>query len=238
MRQQPESGYRRILIIDDNEAIHRDFDKIFAADDQCNDLSELDAELFGNQQSNGSKGKPTFALTHAMQGKEGFGIVQRAHQNGDSFGAAFVDMRMPPGWDGVETIEHLWRVDPHLQVVICTAFSDHSWEDITSRLGHTDRLLVLKKPFDEIEAVQLATSLCEKRRLLEESLQRIAGMQQRAGEQTQKLRAADANAEMLLDSISSILISVNEFGCVSRWNRVATQGDCTAIYRLKTTFSM
>jgi putative two-component system response regulator len=73
---------------------------------------------------------------------------------------------MESDWDGIETIEHLWKVQPQLQIVICTAYSDYSWPDIISRLGATERLLILKKPFDGIEVRQMACSLTEKWKLL------------------------------------------------------------------------
>jgi signal transduction histidine kinase/AmiR/NasT family two-component response regulator len=69
---------------------------------------------------------------------------------------------MPPGWDGIKTIEHIWAVDPELQVVICTAYSDYSWEDMLEKFGENDRLLILKKPFDNIEVRQLASALTGK----------------------------------------------------------------------------
>ena len=69
---------------------------------------------------------------------------------------------MPPGWDGLETIENLWYVDPDLEIVICTAYSDHPWEDVSRRIGNTDKLLILMKPFNSIEVVQLANSLTKK----------------------------------------------------------------------------
>jgi len=64
---------------------------------------------------------------------------------------------MPPGWDGVETIGHLWKVDPDLQIVICTAHSDYNWRDISKQLGMSDSFVVLKKPFDVIEVSHLHT---------------------------------------------------------------------------------
>ena len=146
MQKEIETN-RNILVIDDNDAIHRDFDKILGmlnADDLADELGALDAELFGDLNDTVEEPKISFTLVHASQGKEGFERLQEATSKGESFGVAFVDMTMPPGWDGVETIENLWKVDPHLQVVICTAFSDHSWDDISQRLGKTDRLLVLK----------------------------------------------------------------------------------------------
>ena len=77
-----------------------------------------------------------------------------------------VDVRMPPGWDGIETTQKLWEVDPDLQVVICSAYSDYSWDEIIAKLGNSDRLLFLKKPFDAMEILQLANALTEKWRLI------------------------------------------------------------------------
>jgi signal transduction histidine kinase len=78
---------------------------------------------------------------------------------------AFVDMRMPPGWDGLETITHFWEVQPGLLVIICTAFSDYTWEEINRRLAQSDRFLILKKPFDNVEVFQLAASLTGRARV-------------------------------------------------------------------------
>ncbi len=188
-----KESIRRLLVIDDNESIHRDFDKILGASASSSvlkELEELDAELFGNDDGRKNNFENEFEISHASQGKQGVEILRRAVQNNEPlFGAAFVDMRMPPGWDGVETIEKLWQSDPNLQVVICTAFSDHRWDEITSRLGGSDRLLILKKPFDEIEVVQLATTLCEKRRLLEERLVRIEVLEKTVAAQAAQLQA-------------------------------------------------
>lgn len=222
MNDQESTIVRQILIIDDNETIHGDFEKILGYSEACSELDDLDAELFGAEDSQFDQSL-RFEMTHAMQGKEGLEILQQAQTDGVTFEAAFVDMRMPPGWDGVETIEHLWKVDPHLQVVICTAFSDHSWDEIMSRLGKTDRLLILKKPFDDIEVVQLATSLSEKRRLLEKSLQKVENLELMVGEQAAELQAAHQNAEALLQSISGALVSLDESGNVSHWNSGAAE---------------
>ncbi|MBI3106108.1 MAG: response regulator, partial [Candidatus Rokubacteria bacterium] len=105
---------------------------------------------------------PRFELDSAYQGEEGLGKVRHAIQRGSPYAMAFVDIRMPPGWDGVETIHRLWQEDESIQAIICTAYSDYSWEAIASRLGRTDRLLILKKPFDNIEVRQIACALARK----------------------------------------------------------------------------
>ena len=95
---------------------------------------------------------------------------------------------MPPGWDGVETIESIWKEYPELQVVICTAYSDYSLEAMVSRLGRTDRMLVLKKPFDAVEVLQFADSLTEKWRLAREARAKVEDLEARVAERTRELR--------------------------------------------------
>lgn len=151
---------RRILVIDDNEAIHGDFQKVFAAGRPPADLAGEESALFGDTRSDASQ--INFEVDSALQGREGYEKVLAATAAGAPYHLAFVDMRMPPGWDGVQTIQKLWEADPRLQVVICSAYSAYSWAQIAGKLGTTDRLLILKKPFDKLEVFQLATALTAK----------------------------------------------------------------------------
>jgi two-component system NtrC family sensor kinase len=152
---------RRILIVDDNQAIHLDFEKILAAPKQVNrDLELLEAELFDTAAP--APVSAVFELTFASQGIEGLRLATEAKERGAPFALAFIDMRMPPGWDGLETIERIWQVDPDIQIVICSAYSDYTWTDLTARLGDRDSLLIVKKPFDTIEVIQCAHALTTK----------------------------------------------------------------------------
>jgi PAS domain S-box-containing protein len=174
----------RILVIDDNRAIHSDFRKILcpAVDGQ---LEDLEVALFGTQET-GAK-PPVFEMDSAYQGQEGLALLERAQQEGRPYWMAFVDVRMPPGWDGVETISRLWEVAPDLQVVICTAYSDYSWGSMTSRLKHRDRLVILKKPFDAVEVLQLAAALTEKWRLLQQSKLKLEQLETLVADRTEIL---------------------------------------------------
>jgi PAS domain S-box-containing protein len=153
---------RRVLVIDDLQSIHDDFRKILLARASGDDGEPL---LFGLPRRTGG---PRFKIDSAFQGQQGFEKVQLAIAEGRPYAVAFVDVRMPPGWDGIETAEKLWSVDPDLQIVICTAFSDYSWNEMVQRLGQSDRMLILRKPFENIEVLQMATSLTEKRYLLDQ----------------------------------------------------------------------
>jgi diguanylate cyclase (GGDEF)-like protein len=152
---------QRILVIDDNPAIHQDFDKILGSGAVGDEgLSQAERLLFGD--SAASPERAMFHVEFALQGQKGVELAAHAAASGRPFAIAFVDMRMPPGWDGLETIERLWAVDPAVQVVICSAHSDYDWSDFVDRLGHTDKLLVLKKPFEPIEVMQCASALTRK----------------------------------------------------------------------------
>lgn len=161
MTALPNKPNRRILVIDDNQSIHHDFAKVLTGRGGAKDnLQAAKAALFATAVDANTSGD--FQLDFALQGQAGLELVERACSQGRPYALAFVDMRMPPGWDGIETIEHLWRIDPRLLVVICTAYSDYRWEEIAGRLGRPAEFLILKKPFDAIEVRQLATALTTK----------------------------------------------------------------------------
>ena len=151
----------RILIVDDNPNIHKDFQTILVEEEESTDLSVLRSEVFGDKAS-GDAAQSIYELDFASQGKEGCEKIEQARSEGRPYELAYVDMRMPPGWDGLKTIEHIWKIDPNVQIVICTAYSDYSWGEITERLGKSENLLILKKPFDSAEVAQLASALTEK----------------------------------------------------------------------------
>ncbi len=154
---------RRILIIDDNASIHADFRKVLGAQAEHSAQAALDvleANLFGGDAA--VPARPSFEIDSAHQGKEGVEMVYQAQSQGRPYAMAFVDMRMPPGWDGLKTIERLWATDPEVQIVICSAHTDYDWTEVVQRLGHSDKLLVLRKPAEPIEVMQCATALCRK----------------------------------------------------------------------------
>ena len=185
----PEFKNNRILLIDDTTSIHEDFKKIFAGEDD-EGLASSRADLFGG--SKAAVPKPDgFVIESAFQGEEGLQRVEEACAAGRPYAMAFVDMRMPPGWDGVETIERIWKVCPDLQVVICTAYSDYTLEQMIARLGRTDRFVILKKPFDNVEVRQLVNALTEKWRLAHELRQQFAHLEQLVQERTAELCAAN-----------------------------------------------
>ena len=158
-----QDSNRRILLIDDSPSIHEDFRKILGGRGVAtsNELEEAKAAFLGDEPEQAGD-TTTFELDSAHQGQEGLELLLEAKRIEKPYAMAFVDIRMPPGWDGIQTIKQLWRADPLLQVVICTAYSDYTWNETVAELGHSDRLLILKKPFDTVEIWQLAHALTDK----------------------------------------------------------------------------
>lgn len=161
----------RILVVDDTKTIHEDFRKILGAGDGKTEgasaFESARAAFFGaGDASEGSDADaadtPDYELTSAFQGQAALELVKKSIDKKNPFAVAFVDVRMPPGWDGIQTIKEIWAVDPDLHCVICTAYSDYSWDETVAALGQSDKLLILKKPFDPAEIRQVASAFTSK----------------------------------------------------------------------------
>ena len=163
MKTSSRNSSRRILIIDDQNSIHDVFRTVLLRPAINNGaLNDLESELFGNPSAMGNDEASTDNVVHvvefAHQGEEGCRKLQAALERGEHFDLAFVDMQMPPGWNGIETIRQLWSLMPSLLVVICTAYSEYSWIDICNLLGNSEQLSLLPKPFDSLEVHRLLNS--------------------------------------------------------------------------------
>lgn len=183
----------RILVVDDNELIHEDFRKILLSSDSNNTNTEhidLEKELFGSPTSSTlTIPKIVYDIDFAFQGQDAFEMILSAQNENRPYALVFMDVRMPPGWDGIETISEIWKKAPHTEIVICSAYSDYSWDKIIEKLGTNDRLIFLKKPFDSIEVKQLALALVKKWNLYEKSKNYVDDLEKEVSKRTKQLRS-------------------------------------------------
>lgn len=181
----------RILLVDDNEAIHEDIEAILSSHqtEGESDLKQLEDELFGASVASSTDvlADIKYEIDHAYQGKEAISKVAKAHENGTPYSLVFMDVRMPPGMDGIEAIQKIWEKYPFIEMVICTAYSDYSWNEIVRNLGSTDRLLFMKKPFDATALKQTALTLTKKWKLHQESIVYTEKLEQEVEERTKEL---------------------------------------------------
>lgn len=190
-----ELSNNRILIADDNKDIHDDIKYILeTSSGYMEDYQEtrlLKEELFGESLKEPAN-KPVIDIRYiihdAYQGNEAIEMVRSAKEAGEPYSLIFMDVRMPPGMDGIETIERIWEIDPNVGVVICTAYSDYSWDQIVSKLGQKDNLLFIRKPFDNVSLKQIALAMTTKWSLKMQVDKHIENLEHEVDKRTRELK--------------------------------------------------
>jgi two-component system sensor histidine kinase/response regulator len=180
----------RVIIIDDMEGIHADITALFKST-KNSILDALRQDIFGPSSELSTSARDlNFEFHSAFQGEQGYELVKDSIEKGNPYSVAIVDMRMPPGWDGLQTIQKIREVDPNIEIIICSAYSDYSWREIAENLGVNSKHLFLSKPFEAIEMKQMVVNLAEKWNLNVENRKYI-----------EELRAAHDTTEKYIRSI-------------------------------------
>jgi len=198
----------RILAIDDEPSIHEAYRSILCPQQSATKaLDAMDEALFGSSAPAAKSGPSSLDLVmhSAMQGQDGFDMLKSAIERNEPYSVAIVDMRMPPGWDGVETVKNLWKVDPGLEIIICSAYSDHPWSSIAQELGNPSKLLLLRKPFESAEVWQLVRSLVHKRKseaALQGSMAALEATNQRLHSEIEARKSAEGRT--LFDPLTGL----------------------------------
>ena len=154
----------RILIVDDEPGMHDSYRRSFAPAGGSGDaLSAMVAELF-EEEAAAVEAEPSqaFAPTHCIQGVDAVTEVQKSIASGDRFAVAFIDVRMPPGIDGKETAKRIRALDPEINLVIVTGYSDFSPIEISKAAGPADKIFYIAKPFEVAEVTQMASALAHR----------------------------------------------------------------------------
>lgn len=181
----------RILVVDGNPAIHGDFREIFYGSAAAESARPATVSPLNSGR------RPAFQVDFAAQGPSGLALHEQALAEGQPYSVAFIDIGRPPDWEGLQTIARIAERDAEIQLVLCTSMVDCSWNLIRARLGSSDRLLVLKKPFSEIELLQLADTLTQKWRRDSRIKRRCADLEQMVRDHARDLRISNERVEQL-----------------------------------------
>lgn len=149
----------RVLIVDDQENIHRDFEEMLNPNIPDSTIDDL-AMAFNPDVDESFL--PKFQLIHAMSGKEAYEAIKDSIRKDEPIAVAYMDVRMPPGWDGVETTRKIRELDKDIGIVIMTAYSSKPLSEIVRNIDLLHKLLYIRKPFAREEIQQMTISLVEK----------------------------------------------------------------------------
>jgi PAS domain S-box-containing protein len=201
-----DTDNNRVLIIDDDPEIREAYRMVLSPEHEMGGTSGARlARLLDNGRMPEPSPQPSFELSFASQGSEGVRIAGTALESNQPFAVAFIDIRMPPGLDGMETAARIRRIDPDMEIVIVTAYSDRSREEIVRAVGAPEKLLFLRKPFDPEELIQMALSLTAKWNLARQ-----------AEEQKNALQT-------VLMTTPAAIFTVEQNQCIASWNPAAEQ---------------
>ena len=203
----------RILLVDDNASIHEDFKHILTSSTELwqteDGLAELEKELFGNKPQ--SPVGMRYLIDDAYQGEEAVMLAREAAEEGLPYSLIFMDVRMPPGMDGIRTAERIWANYPLTEIVICTAFSDYTWDEILGTLGKTDRLLFMKKPFDTITVQQTVLALSRKWEQRSSVQRYIEDLQVELDERSSQIHTLEERLARMTHSQGNRMLAKSEF---------------------------
>jgi diguanylate cyclase (GGDEF)-like protein len=221
----PSARVRRVLVVDDEAQVLDAYRRVLNAVAKGDAASEsefdaLSAEIFGAPAS-GSEAAPFLdEVVYCRQGEEAVQTVEAALASGRPFALVFLDMRMPPGIDGLETAQRIRSIDPQVNIVIVTGYSDHKPAEITAAVGRPEKLFYLVKPFDAGELQQLTQALVSRWSsdvdAAQELARRVAELElMNAALQSSEARAREAARRDALTGLS------NRTGLTERFQREA-----------------
>ncbi len=179
----------RVLVVDDQREIHQDFEEMLTPGVTGASTDDL-AEAFASEVDESFL--PKFELLHARGGAEAYNMIKTAIETDNPIAVAYIDIRMPPGMDGIETTRRIRTIDENIEIVLMTAYTDKSLGEIVREMDLLHKLLYIRKPFarEEIQQITLAlaekwnveSELADKHRQVEISNQRLEAVLDSTGE--------------------------------------------------------
>ena len=192
-----EHENNRVLIVDDQPDIHDDFTEMLKPG-RTGASTDLASAFISEP---GGALLPAFELLHAANGEEACNLVRDAKAEDRPIAVAYVDIRMPPGIDGVETTRRIREIDSAIEVVIMTAYTDKPLSEIVHGMTSLHKLLYIRKPFAREEIQQITRSLVGK-----------WNVEQTLAEKQRHLAASHRRLEAVLDATGDAMAMYDATG--------------------------
>ncbi len=190
----------KILFLDDDPMIRKLFQSFFAAS-KANSTTYL---------SKDGKSIPyTFNLTCRASGEEGVAIVQKACAEQHPFSVAFIDIRMPPGMDGITTAAEIRAIDQDIEIVIVTGDMIVDLSQIHTAVHPLHKVLLLNKPFTRLEIQQTVLSLSEKWAALIQNRKLLKNLEAAVDQTSQEIVKTRDNYREIFENATEIILSLS-----------------------------
>ncbi len=191
----------RVLIVDDETGIHSDFKDMLNPNSTQTLTDQLAETLLDERSGNKTSFLPNFELLHATSGEEAYDIIRAGKASNRPIAVAYIDVRMPPGIDGVEAIRRIREIEEDIELVIMTAYTDKPLPEIVRDMELLHKLLYIRKPFAPEEVQQITLSLVEKWNVQQE----LAKNQQQIITNHQNLEISHQRLKTVLDSAADAI---------------------------------
>jgi len=164
MTDLQQTTTNRVLVVDDDALLIGEYVRClgedFEPDVNTATLSDLEKVLFGEETD--EHGAARFEVHSRNQGEAAVAAVKAAIAQGRQYAIVFIDIRMPPGMDGIEAAKQIRQLDPNVNIVVVTGSESPEPENLGKKIPPADKIFFFKKPFHGLECRQLAAALCGK----------------------------------------------------------------------------
>lgn len=160
MNHATTENHIRVLIADDDEHILDCYRDAFTAPEPTGlmrALDMLDAELFNPEHD--IVDTPVFDVTACSQGDDAVTIARAASRDGQPFDVVILDVRMPPGIDGVQAGRAIRSFDPNIEIVFVSGYSDVPRAELEKRVPPAMKLHCFSKPISFMQLAQDVASM-------------------------------------------------------------------------------
>lgn len=218
----------RVLVVDDDPLLISEYLRClgegFEPDEATTTLTDLEKVLFGEETD--ERGAAKFDVHSRNQGEAAVEAVKAAIEAGAPYAIVFLDIRMPPGMDGIEAAQKIRLLDPNVNIVIVTGSVSPAPENLGKQIPPADKVFFFQKPFHAMECRQLAAALCGKWHADMALRSANEDLEQRVEERTaalQKLAYFDVvtrlpNQLLLIEELKALIAKAEE-----------TEGDTVAV---------
>ncbi len=195
----------RVLVVDDQREIHQDFEEMLTPGATGASTDDL-AKAFAAEVDESFL--PKFTLLHARSGTEAYGMIKTAIETDNPIAVAYIDIRMPPGIDGIETTRRIRAIDENIEIVLMTAYTDKSLGEIVREMDLLHKLLYIRKPFAREEIQQITLALAEK-----------WNVESELGAKHRQIEISNQRLEAVLDSTGDAIAMFDVMGHLQFANR-------------------